>query len=165
VITNERQYVVTQSQAERFRQALAAPDKKGLHPKAAKAMREGVRSQLEDLEAELAEYEALRRGGVTTLKVESIVEIGVALIKARIVRQLTQKALAERLKLAEQQIQRYEATHYRGVAPERLQESRRVEAARARGVHVRARVRLIPRWNHHEPGSRLTPRWTRLRLV
>jgi DNA-binding Xre family transcriptional regulator len=122
VITNERQYLVTQTQAERFRQALAAPDKKGLHPKAAKAMREGLRSQLDDLEAEIAEYEALRKGGVKALRAESIAEIGVALIKARIVRNLTQKALAERLNLAEQQIQRYEATRYQGVSAERLQE-------------------------------------------
>jgi transcriptional regulator with XRE-family HTH domain len=37
-------------------------------------------------------------------------------------RNLTQKELAERLSLAEQQVQRYEATKYRGVAAERLQE-------------------------------------------
>jgi len=122
MITNQRQYLNTQAQAERFRQALAAPDKPGLHPKAVKAMRDGLRSQLADLEAELAEYEALRDGRVTKLEAESIVAIGEALIKARIVRNLTQKELAERLNLAEQQIQRYEATQYRGVAAERLQQ-------------------------------------------
>ena len=37
-------------------------------------------------------------------------------------RNLTQKELAERLSLAEQQVQRYEATLYRGVAAERLQQ-------------------------------------------
>jgi HTH-type transcriptional regulator / antitoxin HigA len=122
MITNQRQYLNTQAQAERFRQALAAPDQEGLHPKAAKAMRDGLRSQLHDLEAELAEYDALRRGQVMTLEAESIVGIGEALIKARIVRNLTQKELAERLSVAEQQIQRYEATQYRGVAAERLQQ-------------------------------------------
>ena len=85
-------------------------------------MRDGLRSQLDDLEAELAEYDALRQGQVFTLEAESIVGIGEALIKARIVRNLTQKELAERLSLAEQQIQRYEATQYRGVAAERLQQ-------------------------------------------
>lgn len=122
MITNERQYLVTQSQAERFRQALTVPDAKGRHPKATKAMRDGLRSQLDDLETEIAEYDALRKGDVTVLQAESIVGIGEALIKARIVRNLTQKVLAERLELAEQQIQRYEATRYRGVAAERLQE-------------------------------------------
>ncbi len=122
MITNQRQYLVAQSQAERFRQALTAPDAKGLHPKAARAMRGGLRSQLDDIEAELAEYDALSQGQVTEFEAESIVGIGQALIKARIVRNLTQKELAERLSLAEQQIQRYEATLYRGVAAERLQQ-------------------------------------------
>jgi hypothetical protein len=60
VITNQRQYLHTQAQAKRFREALAAPEPEGLLPKAAKAMRDGLRSQLEDLEAELGEYEVLR---------------------------------------------------------------------------------------------------------
>jgi len=122
MITNQRQYLVAQGQAERFRQAIAAPVAKGLHPKAVKAMTAGLRSQLDDVEAELAEYDALSQGQVTELEAESIVGIGPALIKARIVRNLTQRELAERLSLAEQQIQRYEATLYRGVASERLQQ-------------------------------------------
>ena len=122
MITNQRQYLVAQGQAERFREALAAPDAQGLHPKAVKAMRAGLRSQLDDIEGELAEYVALRDGQITTLEAESIIGIGEALIKARIVRNLTQKELAERLALAEQQVQRYEATLYRGVAAERLQQ-------------------------------------------
>lgn len=122
MITNQRQYLHTQAQAERFRQALVAPDAAGLHPRAARAIRAGVQSQLDDLLAELAEYDALRNGQVVTLEADSIVGIGAALIKARIARQLTQKELAERLQLAEQQIQRYEATRYQGVAAERLQQ-------------------------------------------
>lgn len=70
----------------------------------------------------MAEYDALSQGQVTEIAAESIVGIGQALIKARIVCDLTQKELAERLSLAEQQIQRYEATLYRGVAAERLQQ-------------------------------------------
>ena len=122
MITNQRQYRFAQSQAERFRQALAVPDAQGLHPKAAKAMRAGLRSQLDDVEAELAEYESLRQGTLTELEADSIVGIGAALIKARIVRNMTHKELADRLELAEQQVQRYEATQYRGVAAERLQQ-------------------------------------------
>lgn len=122
MITNQRQYLNTQAQAEHFRQALATPDAADLHPKAAKAMCAGLQSQLDDLEAELAEYDALRQGKVVTLEAESIIGIGVALIKARIVRNLTQKELAERLQLAEQQVQRYEATQYQGVTAERLQQ-------------------------------------------
>ncbi len=59
--TNQRRYLNTQAQAKRLREALAAPEPAGLHPKAAKAMRDGLRSQLEDLEAELGEY-GVRQG-------------------------------------------------------------------------------------------------------
>jgi HTH-type transcriptional regulator/antitoxin HigA len=139
VITNQRQYLVAQAQAERFRQALAAPDTRGLHPKAARAMRAGLRSQLDDIEAELAEYDTLSQGQVTEIEAESIVGIGQALVKARIVRNLTQRELAERLALAEQQIQRYEATLYRGVAAERLQ-----QVADALRLRVRERFTFEP---------------------
>lgn len=134
MITNHRQYLNTRAQVERFRQALAAPDPEGTHPKAARAMREAARSQLADLQAELAEYDALRQGRVVRLEADSIVGIGMALIKARIARNLTQKELAEQLSLAEQQIQRYEATQYRGVAAERLQQVADVLRLRVREV-------------------------------
>lgn len=121
MITNERQYLITQAQAAKFREALAAPATMGLHPKALEAMRKGAQSQLRELEQQLVEYEALRAGTVQSLNVDSITGIGEALIKARIIRNLTHKALAERMNLAEQQIQRYEATRYAGVSIERLQ--------------------------------------------
>lgn len=57
-----------------------------------------------------------------------------ALIKARIVRNMTQKELAERLALAEQQVQCYEATQYCGVAAERLQQA--ADALSLRGHEV-----------------------------
>jgi hypothetical protein len=79
MITNQRQYLNTQAQAERFRQALAAPEPAGMHPRALKAMRDGLRSQLGDLETELAEYDALRNGRISTLEARSIVGIGEAL--------------------------------------------------------------------------------------
>ena len=55
------------------------------------------------------------------------------MIKARIVRNLTQKELAERLSLAEQQLLRYEATLYPGVAVERLQQVADALRLRVRG--------------------------------
>lgn len=125
MITNERQYAITKAQAERFKQALAGAGQQGgkpLHPRALKAMREGLESQLKDLQEEISDYEKLRDGTVTTIVVDSILALAVGLVKARIVRNWTQKELAERLGLPEQQVQRYEATLYKGVAVERLQE-------------------------------------------
>lgn len=121
MITNERQYAITKAQAAKFREALEAEPPRGMHPKALKAMRAGTQSQLEELEEQLAEYDALRSGELTTIELGSLVDIGPALVKLRIARRLTHKALAERMNLAEQQIQRYEATGYAGVSIERLQ--------------------------------------------
>jgi ribosome-binding protein aMBF1 (putative translation factor) len=141
MITNERQYAIAKAQAARFKEALAKSDepKPKLHPRALKAMREGVESQLQDLQAEIAEYERLRDGAVTSIVADSILDLPGALIKARIVRNWTQKELGERLKLPEQQIQRYEASLYKGVSVERLQ-----EVADALGVRVREVVTLDP---------------------
>ena len=121
MFTNEPQYLITQAQAAKFRDALAAEPAEGLHPKAIKAMRDGARRQLAELDEQLAEYDALRTGKAVSFRMDSITGIGDALVKARIIRKLTHKALAERMDLAEQQIQRYEATRYAGVSIERLQ--------------------------------------------
>lgn len=73
MITNERQYAASRKQASRFREALAQRDEKrsDLHSKAQSAMRDGVESQLQDLKAEIAEYERLQRGEVITIDAES----------------------------------------------------------------------------------------------
>ena len=67
MIKNERQYRITRAQADRFSQTLdsireRASDTEGVHPLIAKAQEEALRSQLEDLEGELREYESLKAG-------------------------------------------------------------------------------------------------------
>jgi DNA-binding Xre family transcriptional regulator len=140
VITNERQYRITKAEAERFATALAQPEEKlaHLHPRIRQAMREGAESQLEELQADLAEYEALRDGRVSVIELDSLRELPSALIRARIAARLSQKALAERLGIKEQQIQRYEATQYAGATFERLQ-----AVAEALDVRVDQRI-LLP---------------------
>jgi DNA-binding Xre family transcriptional regulator len=141
MIANERQYAITRAQIERFQQALdgSAAQEAKLHPRALKAMRAGLESQLQDLRAEVAEYERLKGGEVASIVADSILDLARVLIQARIVRNWTQRELAERLALPEQQIQRYEATLYKGVAVERLQ-----EVADALKLRVREVVTLDP---------------------
>ena len=66
MIANERQYQITQAQAAKFREALATAPAGGMPPMALKAMRDGAQSQLAELEAQLAEYEASRAGSAET---------------------------------------------------------------------------------------------------
>ena len=63
--------------------------------------------------------------------------LGKRLRRMRTERGLTQKELATRLGLKEQQIQRYEATRYAGVSLERVQ-----AVAEALGVKIHERVIL-----------------------
>lgn len=139
MIANERQYRITNAAAREFGEALARLDTVEAHrsPDIRRVMREAMESQLEDLREELSEYEALRSGKVGVLELASLAELPEALIRARIAVGLTQKGLAERLGLKEQQVQRYEATQYAGVSLERIQ-----AVAEALGVTIREQVIL-----------------------
>jgi hypothetical protein len=66
VLANDHQYLVTLGLIKRFERALAAPNREGLQSRAADATRAGLRSQLDDLGAEIAEYRARRKGNVKT---------------------------------------------------------------------------------------------------
>ncbi len=88
MIKNERQYRVTKAQARKFEDALArlsaaAPDER-IHPRIRQAQLDAVRSQLEQLRSELAEYEALRSGVSPNLEWRDVSALGNLLIKARI---------------------------------------------------------------------------------
>ena len=115
MIKNERQYRITKAQAAKFSKALdklrQQPNTE-LHPVIAKAQEDALRSQLADLENELREYESLKSGDFAMESLKTVAEVSSVLIKARIATGLSQRDLAERVGLKEQQIQRYEATDY-----------------------------------------------------
>ena len=125
MIKNERQYRITRAQAERFSQALNDLQGQGselteVHPLLRKAREDALRSQLGDLEGDLREYEALRAGNFEFDLLKTIAELPTMLIKARIARGLSQRDLADRLGLKEQQIQRYEASEYESASFARI---------------------------------------------
>lgn len=139
MITNERQYRITKAAAERFRKAIAESEtaETNLSPRMKQAMLDGLRSQLDDLCNEMAKYDALKQGQVRELKYDSLADLPKALIAARIAANLTQKQLAERLGLKEQQIQRYEANEYSGASMERI-----MEVAEALRLSIRGTAHL-----------------------
>ncbi len=127
MIKNERQYRITRTQAKRFARTLEGLRSRpegadGVHPMIAQAQVDAVSSQLADLEAELREYEAIRDGRFEVEALREAVNLPELLIKARIAQGLTQKELADRLGLKEQQIQRYEATDYAAAKWSRIRE-------------------------------------------
>lgn len=142
MIRNDREYRITKAQATDFEKALAALDAdtgSKVHPKIRKAQSDAVRSQLTDLHAQIADYEALRDGRRGAVELSSLDELPRALIEGRIAAGLTQRELAGRLGVPEQQVQRYEATEYATTSFSRL-----VEVAKAVGIKMREDVFLPP---------------------
>jgi transcriptional regulator with XRE-family HTH domain len=130
MIKNERQYRITKAQVQEFEQALsqALESAEGKQPENSllwQAQVSALESQLDDLQEEVREYENLISSSVdgpNVLELDSLEALPLALIKARIATKLSQKDLAERLGLKEQQIQRYEATEYASASFSRVME-------------------------------------------
>jgi hypothetical protein len=76
MITNERRYRISRRWLERFTQAQAgiAEQTGTLHPRAQQALHDQYESQLEELRADLADYESLRRGEV--ILIDRLTSIG-----------------------------------------------------------------------------------------
>jgi ribosome-binding protein aMBF1 (putative translation factor) len=125
MITNERQYRITRAQLKRFDEAAEAQTTRdpnpSVDPRIHAAMGDALSSEAEELRRQLHEYEQLRAGEIKARSLSSLTDLPRALIEARIAGHVTQKELADRLELAEQQIQRWEATNYAGVGVERMQ--------------------------------------------
>jgi ribosome-binding protein aMBF1 (putative translation factor) len=81
-----------------------------------------MESEAEELRRQIQRYEDLRDGRVGSRELDGLRAVPVALIEGRIAAGLTQKELAERLGLKQQQIQYWEANSYSGVGLDRLQE-------------------------------------------
>ena len=140
MITNEVQYRATKAHLAQFEEALANLEAKarvGKRSRLAQLEIDAVCSQSDDLRAELDEYESLRSGTVSTLEASSLGDLATLLVKARIARGWTQRRLADAIGIAEQQVQRYEATGYRSASLARI-----CDVTDALGVTVTERAEL-----------------------
>jgi len=141
MIRNEHEYRTSRAYRQRL---LATRASYAAHPDADQTQREwlvgGVERLLGDVEAEIAEYEALRAGGVHAVPVAGLDDLPGALVKARIAAGLTQRQLAARLDVAEQAVQRDEAGGYGRATLDRLQ-----RVAETLGLEVGGIARFRPR--------------------
>jgi len=121
MIANERQYQVTQKKLAELADLRSAVDGGDAGDNGFEDLQaDALAGMVEDLRAEIAEYEQLRDGTTTTIEATSLAGLADALIKARIARGWTQADLARKLDVAEQQVQRDEANRYAGAALSRL---------------------------------------------
>ena len=145
MIKNERQYRITKAQVARFSDAVRRSRRETAatkvdHPLIHKAKTRGSTVPIEGLGGRgLKSTNCFNRETEPIIEVESFEELSVAMIKARIAAGMSQKDLAERLGMKEQQIQRYESTDYAGASFSRL-----AEIVKALGVSLHEAVFVPP---------------------
>ncbi|MBW8002657.1 MAG: helix-turn-helix domain-containing protein [Planctomycetes bacterium] len=127
MITNERQYKITNTQLKKLDETIKAFDIKAAAKQTkskilAKAELDALQSEYENLSLQLKEYETLKSGTVEIFEASNLEELPSILIRARIAKGFSQRQLANALSLKEQQIQRYEAEEYASANLRRLAE-------------------------------------------
>ena len=151
MIRNERQYRTTLRQRQMLAEALddlagrsislptspTGPEPGDRAAQIVELERASLVGQLAELDAQVHEYEQLRAGQLAVARISSLSDLPDALVRARIAAGLSQRELAERLGMKEQQIQRYEADGYAGASLNRLQ-----EVMAALGVELEGDVQL-----------------------
>ena len=124
MIKNERQYQLSRAQIREFESAITNVDQIPLpddvHPDLLAAQKDALQSQLEELIHDVKVYEALKTGKITNFEANSLDELPLMLMKARIARGVTHKELACRLGVKEQQVQRWESNDFAGASLDNL---------------------------------------------
>lgn len=134
MIYSEKQYSVSAAELEKLKSALqAAQAREGAQAWLKQAEIDALKSQIGDIEAELAEYEQLKSGQISFSKTYALEELPHVLVQARIAKGLSQTDLAEALNMKPQQVQRYEATDYMGASLARLIDVSRVLSVKISG--------------------------------
>lgn len=126
MITNQREYLMTRNQIGKLEVALARADRDpappGVDPVLAVAARDALAEEISELRRQLRDYERLREGRKTRWLIDSLGQLPEVIMQARIASRMTQKEFAAALGVREQQVQRYEATQYRGVMLSRIEQ-------------------------------------------
>ncbi len=139
MIANQRQYEITQHWIERFEIGKAKlPEEAlqlGLEPLAIKVMSDAMDCQILDLRDQLAEYDHLRASKEQSWQISSLDQLGVALIKARIIAGFDEQALANQLGWAEEIVSDFEQMKYQNASLNELM-------AVAKALGIEAIIRL-----------------------
>ncbi len=125
MITNEYQYKISKANIKKFQNLLneLSNTKENIDSLLLKAQIEAIKSQINDIEEEIFQYEDIKNNEKVPIDdLLSFKKIPISLIKARIGLNMTQKEFAELLGVKEQQIQRWESTEYASVSISRIHE-------------------------------------------
>jgi transcriptional regulator with XRE-family HTH domain len=119
MIKSEKQYKITKGKKDDFIKSLILLKSSKNDDLLNEIMIDSLKSQIETFDLELSQYETLKneKPQIIAFNLEELPE---SLIKARIVKGLSQNDLAQKAGLKEQQIQRYESTNYESANFERI---------------------------------------------
>lgn len=120
MIKNDKQYSITKNKRDEFSKSLSIlQNEESKDNLLNQIMKDSITSQIETFDREIKEYENLKNTKPTIIfsSIEKLPEI---LIKARIIKGLSQNDLAKKINLKEQQIQRYEASNYESANFDRM---------------------------------------------
>mgnify|MGYP000196788429 CR=1 FL=1 len=140
MIFNERQYITTKARIKEFIEAISTLKNNECIPDINQKLRrkvhlDAINSQLEELQEEIIEYEALKTGNIKSVTINSFEEWPEVLIKARIARGWSQEQFANILEVHPQQIQRDESTRYAGASLKKI-----IAIQKALGITVKEEV-------------------------
>jgi len=132
MIYNELQHRTSITQISKLQEVLEALKSSSDPQWLIQAQQNAVQSQISELEAEVMEYELLKKGHIKFSECSDFDMLPRVIIQSRIAKGMSQKDLAEALGIPAQQVQRYEATSYMGASLSRL-----IRIAQILGVSIR----------------------------
>ncbi|MGH6694629.1 MAG: ImmA/IrrE family metallo-endopeptidase [Pseudomonas fluorescens] len=140
IVGNDRQAHEIASKIEKISEALSSEQifkslVEGLPTEVVEAVRKSLDCERFELIEVLAAYQAAKTGSFDALRAKVGDDPGAQLIVARVTRGWSQKELARRLFIPEQQVQRYEAERYRSISLSSL-----IRVARTLGVRLTANI-------------------------
>lgn len=124
MIKNQKQAGITKGKLAELKKAKEelASKKANYDPIEYELAENAVDGLIEDLKKQLHIYQSLVNGKFHCLKPENIEDIPNTLIAARLAQKISQRELADKLGIQEQQVQRYEASDFEGASWSRIVE-------------------------------------------
>ena len=119
MITSDRQLGVTKNKIEELLESLKliSKDSKAL----AKASRVQIEVLIQELRAQIEEYESLKTKGLDAIEISGPSDIMLLPIKYRIAKRMTQELFAKKVEMPLRMICRYESENYRNITGGNLQ--------------------------------------------
>ena len=118
MITSDRQLNVSKGKIIDLKKELSSGKNASLHPSLKKAAKAQVLALIENLEAEIKEYEELKSLGLKGIKIVSPEDLFLLPIKFRIAKNLSQESFSHLVGVTLRQIARYEVEGYQNIQGE-----------------------------------------------